>query len=144
MIANNYYNGCGIREICHAVKNNDTNAVIEIAYWYVRSREIGEDCILVPIPQHTGRAEYTLEICKLISEKCGCEIKDVLRAVPHTSLYKQKVIGSKTLFTGLYKVEDIITNKNIYLIDNVVSTGLTIRDSIRLIPNAIPFPYASV
>lgn len=148
MIFNDYYRGFCIRDICHAVKSTDENikkeAVTLMADWYVNTREIGSDCVLVPVPQHTGRAEYTLEICKSVSEKCGCKISDVLYSVPHKSVYAQKASGNKRLYTGLYRKGNVQDGKRIYLIDNVISTGTTIRDCLTLIPDAVPFAYAKV
>ena len=147
MTANSYYGGFCVREICHAVKSENPavrqEAVDEIAGWYIRTGEIGEGDVLVPVPQHGGRAVYTLSICRAVAGQCGCTIADMLRAVPHESLYGQKLHGRKSLYTGLYAVGRI-AGKRIFLIDNVLATGKTMHDCMMLVPEAVPFPYAIV
>ena len=142
---NEYYKGFCIRDVCHAVKTKKREeAVRYIADWYVNTGEIDGRCTLIPVPQHTGKAEYTLEICQLIQKSTGCYISDVLRSIPHKSLYEQKRKQSKQLYTGLYNIGNIVTNQRVFLIDNVVATGLTMKDCVELIPSAIPFAFAEV
>ena len=144
MKGNAYWSSC-TRDICHAVKGCGTardKAVREIALWYEGTGVLGEDCILIPVPQHTGKAEYTLEICSILSERCGCKIADVLERVPCDTLYSLKKKGMKLLFTGIYRTGNVQGEGRIFLIDNVVSTGLTMSECMRLVRNAEPFAYA--
>ena len=146
MEVNDYYGGFCVREICHAVKSENLavrqEAVAEIAGWYLNTGRIGEGHILVPVPQHYGRADYTLDICKILAEKCGCKIADILRCIPHRPLYEQKKNGGIP-FTGLYRTGGRITpSKQVYLIDNVIASGLTMSQCMRLVPEAMPFAYA--
>ena len=140
---NNYYEGC-VRDICHAVKSSDKNAVRQMADWYIRTGEIDEKCVLVPVPQHTGKADYTLEISELVARGLGCRVADILRSVPHEMLYSQKKKRSKNLHIGLYRGGSVDGKSRIFLIDNVISTGLTMRSCMRLVPGATPFAFAEV
>ena len=146
MEVNDYYGGFCIREICHAVKSENPavreEAVAEIAGWYVRTGKIGEGHILVPVPQHYGKADYTLDICRTVAERCGCKVADILRCVPHRPLYEQKKCGGVP-FTGLYRISGLGTLDNrVYLIDNVIASGLTMSRCLKLVPGALPFAYA--
>ena len=147
MEVNDYYGGFCIREICHAVKSENPavreKAVAEIAGWYVRTGKIGEGHILVPVPQHYGKADYTLDICRILAERCGCKVADILRCVPHRPLYEQKKSGNVP-FTGLYRIGgwQVSPGERVYLIDNVIASGLTMSRCLRLVPGALPFAYA--
>lgn len=140
----NYYKDFCIRDICHSVKKNDIEAIKLIADWYIKTNILDEKSVIIPIPNHNGKAEYTLRICKIISEKTGCKINDILRCVPHISLYEQKKSHSKKLFSGIYKIEEEDKFQKVFLIDNVIASGKTMNDCLALIPKAEPFAYATV
>jgi hypothetical protein len=58
------YSAGYVYDVAMGVKHHDPEAIKEMATEL--SKMIDEDCFLVPAPQHTGKAEYTLEICKII------------------------------------------------------------------------------
>lgn len=139
---NEYQKGM-TREICHAVRDRNISAIAEMAKWYVSTNLIDENAVLIPLPQHEGKADYTLEICKLIQRETDCKICDILKRIPSPSLYEQKKKGMKAktllyLDTKLKKPE----GKNIFLIDNISASGLTMNDGLTLIPNATALPYS--
>lgn len=61
-----YYSVPGLRDLCHAVKSRDDDALTESAEWLsdVVDKYDLEGYSIIPIPNHSGRAEYTLEILK--------------------------------------------------------------------------------
>lgn len=139
-----YYKDFCIRDICHAVKKSDNEAIIAIADWYVKTNVFDEKSVIIPVPNHKGKAEYTLAICKIISEKTGCRINDILRCVPHISLYEQKEKHFRKLFSGIYKIAEPEKNKKLFLIDNVLTSGRTMRNCRDLVSCAEMFPFATV
>lgn len=133
------------------VKHNDPDAIAEIADFL--TSQIDEDCFLVPAPQHTGKAEYTLEICKLIEKMSpyNITILDVMQCQPRDTLYdlKRKARTKLTkdvvqqLDTGMTLKEALSDLEGpIYFVDNVVATGATLRDAVKLIPNIKPLVFA--
>ena len=150
-----YYGYPGVRRLCHAVKQGvDISArcrAIKVISGYL-SREasflsVGAGDILVPAPQHTGRAEYTLDIARAISDRTGAHIADVLACEPRKSLYDMKKYhGIDTVSTaGLYLIKDIPSadeGRRIFFVDNVISTGTTFRNARTLIKGIKPLVFA--
>lgn len=59
-----YYNAPGIRELCHDVKkfydwHKQRTAIEKIAAFFIEQNILNERSVIVPSPQHTGKAEYT-------------------------------------------------------------------------------------
>lgn len=144
-----------VSNVCHGVKEHNEDCIFEMAEFL--ALQIDEDCILVPAPQHTGKAEYTLEICEIIKEVSDYDILilDVLNCSPRDTLYnikKQFQAGTGRKFTpeelakissGLFLKEDLKDiDLPIYFVDNVISTGTTLRDAQKLIPNIEPLVFA--
>lgn len=145
-------------KICHAVKEGNHDAVRTMASFLAKN--VNEPCVLVPIPQHTGKAEYTLELAKevqriVIAEKnIEVEIADVLSSTPHETLYDQKKKLQKQELT-----EEEISNldygdlklnpefktesgKKYLALDNVYSTGKTFEETEKLILGIKPLVFA--
>ena len=144
--------------ICHAVKEGNQNAVRTMATFLAGSVE--ESCTLVPIPQHTGKAEYTLELAKEIQriakeeKNIEIEIADVLSSTPHETLYEQKKKLRKQELTdeeinsldyGDLKVSPNFkaeSGRKYFALDNVYSTGKTFEETEKLIPGISPLVFA--
>lgn len=142
MIYQSYYNTPGVREVCHAVKQNNSYAVRVIAEYLTEQADIKTHDILIPVPQHTGRATYNKAIADIIATRTGANIFDVLRCKPRETLYKQKLRQSEQLHTDFYLADEIPTGK-IYIIDNVIATGQTIFDILELLKTSfIPLVFA--
>ena len=142
MTYQSYYKTPGVRNICHAVKHNNFHAVRVIAEYLTEQANIKRHDIIVPVPQHTGRAIYNRAIADIIATRTGADICDVLRCKPRETLYKQKLRQSEQLHTDFYLVDEIPTGK-IYIIDNVIATGKTIFDISELLNTSfIPLVFA--
>ncbi len=119
-----------VRHLAHDVKAGDPDAIDRAAllmYKYVPPRSV-----LIPIPQHTGQAEYTLKLAKRIAQLSKARVIDVLSmAKRDTTLYMQKMRGISNLnlnFSAYYDesvMQQIRTASNVILIDNVIDSGLT-------------------
>lgn len=128
---NSYYHTAGVRKTCHDVKQNENQMLRNEAIKKIAENLISRDIVqpgdvLIPAPQHNGNAEYTKDIANMVSEKTGAVVADVLKCVPHSSLYEQKKEGEKPMLT-LYLDGKIPSGKKLYFIDNVISSGLTFR-----------------
>ena len=130
-VSNSYYHTAGVRKTCHDVKQNKNsmlrnNAIKRIAEDLISRNIVQSGDILIPAPQHNGNAEYTKDIARIISEKTGAVVADILKCIPHPSLYEQKKEGGETELS-LYLDGKIPLGKNLYFIDNVISSGITFR-----------------
>ena len=145
-----------VSEVAHGVKDHDPKAIREMAEFL--SSLIKENCYLVPAPQHTGKAEYTLEICKIIERICSYDITilDVLECSPRETLWAMKKAIQAQNGVASFSKEDLakvkagITLKQafemlkgtVYFVDNVVSTGTTLNEVKVLIPQIRPLVFA--
>lgn len=121
-----------LRKLSKDVKKNDTTAICIAAL--LLSQILTPNAVLIPVPQSSGKAEYTLEIAKTIQIiRHDCEVIDILSGTPRKKLYdiKKSQSSLKGVRTGL-KVKDeadckqtLLSNPNVFLLDNVINTGFT-------------------
>jgi hypothetical protein len=143
------YSAGYVYDVAMGVKHHDPEAIKEMATEL--SNMIDEDCFLVPAPQHTGKAEYTLEICKIIERinPHNITILDVLSCEPRDTLYdmkkKVKKITKDTKFSSGIMLKEALADIEgpIYFVDNIIATGTTLRDAQQLIPNIRPLVFAA-
>jgi predicted amidophosphoribosyltransferase len=144
---NSYYNNAGIRETCKAVKQNENRRVQEkamrvIAQYIISLNIVGEGDILIPVPQHTGSAEYTKQIANIVASNSGAVVADILKRVPKESLYEKKK-NNKSVQPHLYLNQRIPPNNHYFFVDNVISTGTTFHTANKLFDyKLIPLVYA--
>lgn len=149
--------------ICHGVKDGDYEAKRTMARFL--ASQIKEPTVLLPCPQHTGEAEYTLEIAEMILEELGpnmVKICNTLVCDPHETMYEQK----RTLTEGATRPlsEEQISSLDAgnmrwrenaaqifgkyirwkhCLLDNVISTGRTLAEARKLVPDIEPLVFAA-
>lgn len=121
-----------LRKLSKDVKKNDITAITMAAL--LLSHVISPNAIIIPVPQSSGVAEYTLEIANTIRIiRQDCKVLDILSGTPRKKLYdiKKSKVSLKGVRTGLKVKEQadclniLQTNPNIFLLDNVVNTGFT-------------------
>lgn len=143
----NEYAGDDIRAIAHGVKQSTKDPLLRrismtsIADYIIKHGIFDEDDTIVPAPQHTGHAEYTLDIAKQIAAKTGCKVCDCLTCTPRETLYDMKKRGLPIEDDmALKKVH--IPGKRVWFLDNIIASGHTFKKAKELIPDLIPLPYA--
>lgn len=138
----NYRQG-GRCETAHAMKNGEKWALWKAAAEMVQY--IPTNAVLIPMPSHTGRATYTLELCRMIAKTTAAEVRDILRGNERETLYTLKKQGRHILpgKLGFYTTEPTPTDKRILIIDNVVATGTTATAAVRALGGGIVFAYAA-
>lgn len=130
------------RFLCHAVKENNYESILQMAFEIVQMYDIPQKSILVPAPQHTGRAIYTLALANRIAELTGAVVKDILHCRPHDSLYYARKYN-KDSSLELYTSQMIDQEKNIFFVDNVICTGKTFLAAQKALNKQIqPLVYA--
>ena len=60
---------------------------------------VTENSVIVPAPNHCGKACYTLEIARVLSKRTGARIEDVLFSLPRETLYSLKQKGKDASYT---------------------------------------------
>ncbi len=148
-----------VRQDCHKVKDGDEYVINHYAWQIVKQNgtcllEGNPIVFLVPIPGHTGDATHALTLAKAIgrelNEKGGrVGVLDCLECEPHEPLYDKKKRGediygidlkmhfkSKKLKNTFDTIKNAqYTNTKLFLIDNVVDTGHTIREAFKATGN---------
>ncbi len=143
----NEYTSDVVRQVAHGVKQSTKDPLLRrlsmnsIADYIIKNGIFDEDDTIVPAPQHTGHAEYTLDIAKQIAAKTGCNVCDCLSCVPRETLYDMKKKGMPIEDTMARK-KIRIPGKRIWFLDNIIASGHTFKKAKELIPNLIPLPYA--
>lgn len=139
----NRYRDSRVRELCHGVKERDPVAIREMADYFLNLDIITSNSILIPAPQHEGRAIYTKEIAEIIARQTGCRIADILKSAPRKPLYEQKKLKQK-MALGFY-LEGRVDGDEVYFLDNMIDTGTTYREANRLLNWKLkPLVYAVV
>ena len=144
------YKAEGASDDAHNVKSDNPDllkkkiAINRIAKHIIDQNILTPKDYIIPAPQHTGRAEYTLDIAKIISKETGCKIADVLGCKPRDTLYNlKKKYGAKSIEdSGLYLLTKKFPKYNVWFLDNVTATGTTFNDARKLIPHLKPLIYS--
>lgn len=122
-----YYRHDGVRALCHAVKGHygaseQDKAISVMAERFINA--VGPGDIIIPAPQHMGRADYTLRIAEIVARETGSRVVDILRRCPEDSLYQQRMNGSRGVL-NMYKEGSLPSRGRLFFLDNVWNTGLT-------------------
>lgn len=129
-----YYGTAGARELSHRFKNNDPEAIEIIAKKL--SKFVSSSDNLIPVPSRNGIATNTLDLAYAISDITGSGVYDIIIGKSRESLYAIKKRGDSVSSVDFgYTLKGKIPN-NPVLIDGVYDTGTTLRNALRLIPNA--------
>lgn len=132
----------GANVLCHAAKDGSMEALDIMAKAIATSEQIPQNAVLVPVPQHTGRAGYTRILAEKISLITGAEVYDVLACKPHDSTYEAKKKGIEPDFS-FFLTGNIPSGRPVYLVDNVISTGRTFHEARKVLgERLIPLVYA--
>ena len=132
-----------VRHLAHDVKAGDLDAIDRAAL--LMSKYVPPRSVLIPIPQHSGKAEYTLKLANRIAQLSKATVIDVLSmAKRDTTLYVQKQRGANINNLNLgFSVhydpsiaQQLKSARNVILIDNVIDSGLTYDQSREAIKQA--------
>lgn len=142
--SNNVHNLC--RDIQEGDEEHRSKAVKIMAEHMSLHEDLGPWAVLIPAPQHKGRAEYTLQLANEIAYLTGARVADMLRCAPHKPLYELRQEGLSDKF-AMYCDEaagkDVPMAAKRFFIDSVMSRGTTYNAAKTLLgPDLIPLVYA--
>jgi hypothetical protein len=122
-----------IRYLCHAIKEGDIVAIDEASL--IMAKYVPSGSILITIPSHGGKATYTLKLAQFIAKRSKSKVMDILSSPSRERMYNIKMrnvdIQNVNLnFTSAAYYDGSIASRlssvrNVILIDNVVSSGVT-------------------
>ena len=140
-----YYATPNVRELCHAVKQGNAQAIDEMAA--ALALHVSSNDVLTPVPNRHGVPGVIGDLCERIAALTGCTIWDGVRGQKRASHYDIKKSGLRLhedqLAFHLIDSLPSLTGKH-FVVDAIKDTGLTIRAATNLIPNAEPLTFAVV
>ena len=129
----------GVRWLCHAVKDGDTDAIQEAAE--TLAPYVHANTLLIPVPGHKGYADYTLKLARAVQREClrkekAILVVDLLKCTPHESFNALKHKGLTPDGQELsIKMNGFLATRRFLnaieigfepiLVDNVIDTGTT-------------------
>lgn len=130
-----YYQNIELNTLAKKIKDGDGIAIRRAAE--KMSPLVKKDDILVPVPSHNGRAEYTLTLSRQIAALTGAVVKDVLAGEKRESSYllKKKGIMLQVGNLGFRLIGDK-PEGHVLVVDNVIASGNTAKAAVDVISDA--------
>lgn len=130
-----------IRNLCHLVKEGNIVAIDEASL--ILTKYVPHGSILIPIPSHEGVATYTLTLARFIAKRSKSKVMDILSSPARERMYNVKMkknnVDNVNLNFSCASDNDgniakmLHSARNVILIDNVVSSGVTYQQAQRTI-----------
>lgn len=130
-----------IRFLCHLIKDGDMEAIDEASI--ILAKYVPPGSVLIPVPSHFGHSTYTLALANLIAKRSKSKVMDILSSPPRDSMYNLKFKNGDVENIDLKFSADSDNNeqiatelrkaRNVILIDNVVSSGVTYEQAQKAI-----------
>ena len=133
-----------VRQLAHGLKDGDYASICKAADMMadgIREMAAGRNCVLVPIPNHRGRAVYTKTLANEISRRTGIPTWDILSCRPHMPLHyaKKNDLKPEGIYLKLNLYRQVPEQFTPIVIDNVLDTGYTAGAAIKAVghPNTM-------
>lgn len=133
-----------VRQLAHGLKDGDYASIYKAAEMMadgIREMAAGRNCVLVPIPNHHGRAIYTKTLANEISRRTGIPTWDILSCRPHMPLHyaKKNDLKPEGIYLKLNLYRQVPEQFTPIVIDNVLDTGYTAGAAIKAVghPNTM-------
>ena len=133
-----------VRQLAHGLKVGDYASICKAAEMMadgIREMAAGHNCVLVPIPNHHGRAVYTKTLANEISRRTGIPTWDILSCRPHMPLHyaKKNDLKPEGIYLKLNLYRQVPEQFTPIVIDNVLDTGYTAGAAIKAVghPNTM-------
>ena len=133
-----------VRQLAHGLKDGDYASICKAADMMadgIREMAAGRNCVLVPVPNHHGRAVYTKTLANEISRRTGIPTWDILSCRPHMPLHyaKKNDLKPEGIYLKLNLYRQVPEQFTPIVIDNVLDTGYTAGAAIKAVghPNTM-------
>ena len=133
-----------VRQLAHGLKDGDYASICKAAEMMadgIREMAAERNCVLVPIPNHRGRAVYTKTLANEISRRTGIPTWDILSCRPHMPLHyaKKNDLKPEGIYLKLNLYRQVPEQFTPIVIDNVLDTGYTAGAAIKAVghPNTM-------
>ena len=133
-----------VRQLAHGLKDGDYASICKAADMMadgIREMAAGRNCVLVPVPNHHGRAIYTKTLANEISRRTGIPTWDILSCRPHMPLHyaKKNDLKPEGIYLKLNLYRQVPDQFTPIVIDNVLDTGYTAGAAIKAVghPNTM-------
>ena len=127
-----------VRQLAHGLKDGDYASICKAADMMadgIREMAAGRNCVLVPVPNHHGRAIYTKTLANEISRRTGIPTWDILSCRPHMPLHyaKKNDLKPEGIYLKLNLYRQVPEQFTPIVIDNVLDTGYTTGAAIKAV-----------
>jgi septum formation inhibitor MinC len=133
-----------VRQLAHGLKDGDYASICRAAEMMadgIKEMAAGRTCVLVPIPNHHGRAVYTKTLANEITRRTGIPTWDILSCRPHMPLHyaKKNDLKPEGIYLKLNLYRQVPEQFTPIVIDNVLDTGYTAGAAIKAVghPNTM-------
>ena len=101
----------------------------------IREMAAGKYCVLVPVPNHHGKAVYTKALAEELSRRTGIPTWDILSCRPHMPLHyaKKNDLKPEGIYLKLSLYRQVPLMFTPIIIDNVLDTGYTAGAAIKAV-----------
>lgn len=121
-----------LRMLAYGVKDRDEGCIRKAAKLF--DMMLVDECVVIPMPSHTGEARQMLSVANLLPGRRI--VVDALRCSPHESNYTQKKDGFTPSDIDMWCGSLPKLGQPVYIIDNVICTGVTAGAALRAVKNA--------
>jgi len=118
-----------LRHLARGVRDMDGECLKKAARLF--DIMLPDNTTVVPMPSHNGRADAMLKV----AIATGRRVADCLSCDPHESNYSQKQDGY-TPHEIRMRVEGAKPTGDVFVIDNVIASGVTAAAALAALPNA--------
>lgn len=128
-----------LRWLCRGVKDGDCECIKKAAELF--KLMLPDECIVVPMPAHSGRSVQMKEVAYHLIEKSERLCIDALYCEPHMSHYDMKKSGIHPELVHMYAYHEGIKaikefRLPVFIIDNVIGSGATAASALNALPDA--------
>ena len=121
-----------LKWLARGVRDYDSDCITKVAKLF--DLMLVDECVVIPMPSHMGEARQMLSVANLLPG--GRTVADVLRCNPHESSYAQKKDGFTPSDIDMWCGSLPKLGRPVYIIDNVICTGVTASAALRAVKNA--------
>lgn len=141
MVASLRYKDAGVRDLHHAVKAGDEDAIRTMAEQM--APHLPEDAVIVPMPGRSGAGGIGERLAQHLSTMTGRPVVHALAGKDRPSLYEHKKAGGDPAAVDLgFHATGHVGNGTPVIVDNVIGTGTTARAARAAIPGAVVLVHA--